>query len=168
MSLFTKLAPLVQAGAVVHLTLRQSGNLMQLEILPAIDTGKTGITVPARAFQASPEELDQEIPGFLDRYVSGAVDLSDQIAVTVAVMDRAIEDAKDAAKKAQTAKAASPARSTSKVAAKPAKARNDTAGFLEDDSEEDAEAADDDQQVAPSAAPAAATNPGLVVEDSLF
>jgi PRTRC genetic system protein E len=166
MSLFTKLAPLVQAGAVVHLTLRQSGNLMQLEILPAIDAGKTGITVPARAFQASPEELDREIPGFLDHYVAGAVNLSDQIAVTVAVMDRAIEDAKDAAKKAQTAKAVSPTRGKSQVATKPAKARNDNAGFLEDDSEEDPE--DDDQPVTPSTSASAASNPGLVVEDSLF
>jgi hypothetical protein len=41
MSIFTKLAPLVKAGAVVHLTLRQAGDRMQLEIIPNLDVGKS-------------------------------------------------------------------------------------------------------------------------------
>lgn len=139
MTLFTKFAPLVQAGVVVHLTLRQVGKNIQLEILPVCDAGKTGITVPPRAFLASPEELDENIPGFLDTYVSAAVDINDQIAVTVAVMDKAQEDAREATKKAQEAKASTPARSStaSTSVTKPVKARNTNAGFLEDGNDGD-------------------------------
>lgn len=135
MSLFTKLAPLVQAGAVVHITLRQVGANMQLEILPEVDAGKTGISIPPRAFQATPEELDAKIPGFLDTYVGAAVNLSDQIAVTVAVMDKAQEDARETTKKAQVAKTTTPARATTAPTSgtKPAKTRNTNAGFLEED-----------------------------------
>lgn len=138
MTLFTKFAPLVQAGVVVHLTLRQVGNNMQLEILPVCDAGKTGITVPPRAFLASPEELDQKIPGFLDGYVAASVDINDQIAVTVAVMDKAQEDAREATKKAQEAKPSTPARgsTTSTAGTKPAKVRDTNAGFMEDEDED--------------------------------
>ncbi|EKD98720.1 MAG: hypothetical protein ACD_23C00300G0008 [uncultured bacterium] len=134
MTLFTKFAPLVQAGVVVHLTLRQVGKDMQLEILPVCDAGKTGITVPPRAFLASPEELDEKIPGLLDTYVSAAVDINDQIAVTVAVMGQAQEDAREATKKAQQAKTTTPARTSAATTSgtKPAKTRNTNAGFLDD------------------------------------
>jgi len=138
MSLFTKLAPLVQAGAVVHITLRQVGANMQLEILPEVDAGKTGITIPPRAFQATPEELDEKIPGFLDTYVGAAVNINDQIAVTVAVMEKAQEEARETTKKLQTAKASTPARSAATTASgtQPQKARNTNAGFLDDDDDE--------------------------------
>lgn len=134
MTLFTKFAPLVQAGVVVHLTMRQVGKDMQLEILPVCDAGKTGITVPPRAFLATPEELDEKIPGFLDTYVSAAVSINDQIAVTVAVMDKAQEDAREATKKAQQAKATTPARTSTATTSgtKPVKTRNLNAGFLDD------------------------------------
>jgi len=135
MTLFTKFAPLVQAGVVVHLTLRQVGKDMQLEILPVCDAGKTGITVPPRAFLASPEELDEKIPGLLDTYVSAAVDINDQIAVTVAVMGQAQEDAREATKKAQQAKTTTPARTSAATSSetKPAKTRKTNAGFLDED-----------------------------------
>lgn len=138
MSLFTKLAPLVQAGAVVHITLRQVGANMQLEILPEVDAGKTGITIPPRAFQATPEELDEKIPGFLDTYVGAAVNINDQIAVTVVVMEKAQEEARETTKKLQTAKASTPARfaATTASGTQPQKARNTNAGFLDDDDDE--------------------------------
>jgi PRTRC genetic system protein E len=140
MTLFTKFAPLVQAGVVVHLTMRQVGKDMQLEILPVCDAGKTGITVPPRAFLASPEELDEKIPGMLDTYVSAAVSINDQIAVTVAVMDKAQEDAREATKKAQQAKTTTPARTSTATTsgAKPVKTRNTNAGFLEEGDDDDA------------------------------
>ncbi|MFC6281177.1 PRTRC system protein E [Polaromonas aquatica] len=134
MTLFTKFSPLVKAGVVVHLTMRQVGNDMQLEILPVCDAGKTGISVPPRAFLASPEELDEKIPGLLETYVSAAVDINYQIAVTVAVMDKAQEDAREATKKAQQAKPSTPARTSTSATSgtKPAKPRNTNAGFLDE------------------------------------
>lgn len=144
MTLFTKFSPLVQAGVVVHLTLRQVGKDMQLEILPVCDAGKTGIALPPRAFLASPEELDEKMPGFLESYVSAAVNINEQIAVTVAVMDKAQEDAREATKKAQQAKTSTPARSSASTATtgtKPAKVRNTNAGFLDDG--DDGEGGDD-------------------------
>lgn len=130
MSLFTKLAPLVQAGVVVHLTLRQVGQEMQLEILPLRGTSETGIAIPPRAFLATPEELDDKIPAFLDGYVAAAVDITDQIAMTTAAMDKAKEAAREATKKAQEAKTPSSKPVTSAVT-KPAKARDTNAGFLD-------------------------------------
>jgi PRTRC genetic system protein E len=135
MTLFTKFAPLVKAGVVVHLTLRAVGKDMQLEILPVCDSGKTGITVPPRAFLGTPEELDEKIPGMLDTYVSAATDLNDQIAVTTAVMEKAQESAREVTKKAAEVKPAASARtsSTAVAGAKPAKARNTNAGFLDEE-----------------------------------
>lgn len=169
MSLFTKLAPLVQAGAVVHITLRQVGANMQLEILPEVDAGKTGISIPPRAFQATPEELDEKIPGFLDTYVGAAININDQIAVTVAVMDKAQEEARETTKKLQTAKASTPVRSAATTAsgAKPQKPRNTNAGFLDDDDEggSDGDTPGGEPAVAPEAGTPA--DAGTVVE-SLF
>ncbi len=169
MSLFTKLAPLVQAGAVVHITLRQVGANMQLEILPEVDAGKTGISIPPRAFQATPEELDAKIPGFLDTYVGAAVNINDQIAVTVAVMDKAQEEARETTKKLQTAKASTPARSaaTTTNGTKPQKSRNTNAGFLEDDDDDNLETVTSGDE--PEAAQAADSSVAQVAAvESLF
>lgn len=150
MTLFTKLAPLVQAGVVVHLTLRQVGKDMQLEILPVCDAGKTGITVPPRAFLATAEELDEKVPSMLEAYVSAANNINDQIAVTVAVMEKAQEDAREATKKAQQTKATTPARSTTNATpgSKPAKVRNTNAGFLDEAEGDGADEVEDDAEPA--------------------
>lgn len=136
MNLFTKFAPLVKAGAVVHLTLRAVGDNMQLEILPMCDAGKTGLAIPPRAFLATPEELDAEMPAVIETYVTAAVSLSDQIAVTKVVM----EDAERTAKETASKTASTPKAAPSKPASKPAggaggKSRDMNDGMLDDDDE---------------------------------
>lgn len=125
MKLFTQFAPLVQAGVVVHLTLRAVGGKMQLEILPACDSGETGIAIPPRAFLAPAEDLDKDIPDFLDTYVSTAMNLSDQIAETKAVLIEAKKGAEDAVKAART-----PTKPANATNSKPSKPLDRDAGML--------------------------------------
>lgn len=139
MQLFTKLEPLIKAGVVMRLTIKAVGDNMQVDILPECDTGKTGIAIPPRAFMASAAELDAEFPGVLDTYVPSAVGLTEQIAVTQAILDKATAEAKEASAKAAEARTTSgstPARPAKAGAAAAPKKRNMNAGFDDDDEDD--------------------------------
>jgi PRTRC genetic system protein E len=107
MNLFQKFAASAAAGVVFHLTIRSAGNEMRLDILPETNSGKTGILIPPQALIATPEELDANVPGFLDTYLASTKNLNDQITAANAVMAQAEADAKVAVQKAATPKTAS-------------------------------------------------------------
>lgn len=89
MNMFSKFAELVASGMVFTIKIQQgpgANGQMRLDILPETAPGKSGIVIPARALLATPAELDQEVPGFLDLYLSSTADLRDQIAITEATM----------------------------------------------------------------------------------
>lgn len=142
MSLIEKLAPLVAAGVVVHLTLRKAGDKVQLEILPEADTRKTGIAIPPRAFLGTAQELDAGLEDFLPNYVRSATGLNDQIAETAQVMAQAEEDAKQARANAAKPRTVAPAKAGSSTASAPSKTvkkANPGAGFLDTDDDADDE-----------------------------
>jgi PRTRC genetic system protein E len=139
MEMFKKFAALVEAGMVFTIKIQKSAGengQMRLDILPETAAGVKGVVIPARALVATPEELDQEIPGFLETYLASTADLRDQIAVTQTVMDQAAKDAQDAAKAAAGKKADTKKASSVKVVAgsksKPAKAD----GMMDDDEDD--------------------------------
>jgi PRTRC genetic system protein E len=104
---------------------------MQLEIIPNLDVGKTGTSIPCRAFQATPEELDEQMPGFFESYAAGVADINEQIAQSNAAMQKAQEAAREEALKRQNSKSVAPAKSAATAAgAKPKKQTDPNAGFL--------------------------------------
>lgn len=132
MNLFQQLAPLVLSGIVIRMTVRMHGDKLQLDIIPEVEAGKTGISVPAQALIGTAEELDEGVPGFLAAYAQSAADLNEQIAVANAVMGKAQDAAKEVVKAA-----ASKVKPSSSAGAKPAggtsevKADRAAAGFLD-------------------------------------
>lgn len=100
MNLFQKFAPTVMSGVVFHLTMRQAGDLMQVELIPECDAGKTGIVIPPRALLATPEELDEKMPAFLDLYLQSTGSIQQQIEDTKSVMKEAEAAAQETTRKA--------------------------------------------------------------------
>ncbi|OYY32489.1 MULTISPECIES: PRTRC system protein E [unclassified Polaromonas] len=151
MNLFQQLAPLVSSGIVMRMTVRMHGDKLQLDIIPEVEAGKTGISVPAQALIGTAEELDAGVPGFLAAYAQSAADLNEQIAVANAVMGKAQDAAKEVVKAA-----ASKVKPTSAAGAKPSAKTNEVktdrtaAGFLDMDDDENAEGGDEAES--PSAA----------------
>lgn len=128
MQLFQKFAPAVAAGAVIHMTLRAGPDgSMQVEILPEVETGKVGVTIPPRAFIASPQELDEQMPAALDAYLAGTNDLQEQIKEAQSAFAEADKALKDAVQKskddASKPRAAAPAKPGKTVGAAPGKSR---------------------------------------------
>lgn len=142
MNLFQQLAPLVSSGVVMRLAIRMHGDNMQLDIIPEVEHGKTGISVPAQALIGSAVELDERVSDFLAGYVASAANLNEQIAVAKAVMEKALEDAKDAVKSAAS-KVKPATAASSKSSGKPAEPKADktAAGFM--DMEDDADPSTD-------------------------
>ncbi|WP_096697641.1 PRTRC system protein E [Polaromonas sp. AER18D-145] len=140
MNLFQQLAPLVSSGIVMRMTVRMHGDKLQLDIIPEVEAGKTGISVPAQALIGTAEELDAGVPGFLAAYAQSAADLNEQIAVANAVMGKAQDAAKEVVKAA-----ASRVKPASSAGAKPtgstseAKVDRAAAGFLDMDEDESPE-----------------------------
>lgn len=165
MNLFKQLTAPVAAGVVFHLTVRASGDKMQLEVIPVCDSGKTGISLTPRAFVGSPEELDAEFPGFLETYVTSTNNLTEQIAVSKTVMEAAELAAKEAVKNASAFKADAKSAGTSKSVGGTAAApkRDMNAGMATDLDDDDIPPADELPHTGPitGGEDLAAKNPSL-------
>jgi len=155
MNFFEKFAALTAAGVVFHLTMRAAGTNMQLELLPVADPGKTGISLLPRTFVGTAQELDAEIPSFLDSYLVTTSNLREQMDAANAALKKAELEAQEAVKKAAEVKTASknaaksssaPTKSLSKTVPGLASKRGEMSDGLlgEDDGDgEDGEGADD-------------------------
>jgi PRTRC genetic system protein E len=113
MKFFQKFASLTAAGVVFHVTMRAAGENMQLELLPVADPGKTGIALLPRTFVGTAEELDRDIPEFLDGYLINTSNLREQMDAANVAMKKAEDDAKAAVAKASEAKPAASSKSNS-------------------------------------------------------
>ena len=132
MNLFQQLAPLVTSGIVMRMTVRMHGDKLQLDIIPEVEAGKTGISVPAQALIGTAEELDAGVPGFIAAYAQSAADLNEQIAVAYAVMGKAQDAAKEVVKAAASkVKPSSSAGSTPSGSTSGTKVDRTAAGFLD-------------------------------------
>lgn len=103
MTIFTNLAKLVESGVVISLTLRNAKDgKLQLELLPQAEAGKTGLSIPPKAFIATPAELDEKMPDFLANYAGQATSLNEQIQqakVALEAAERAVKDKQEADRK---------------------------------------------------------------------
>lgn len=122
------------SGVVFHLTMRQAGDRMQVELIPECDAGKTGIVIPPRALLATPEELDEKMPAFLDSYLQATGSLQQQIENTRSVMEQAEAEAREASSKAAASKSGTKALPAPRGTAggKPASQKRDMNAGLDD------------------------------------
>lgn len=135
MNFFSQLSPLAIAGIKWRMTVSQTGDQMQVDIIPEVAAGKSGISIPPQALIGTPSELDEAFTGFLTNYVSAGTNLNDQIAVANAVMGQALVQAQETV--AQAAGKVKKPTTGSPAVAKPGVAKDKTAGGFMDIDEDD-------------------------------
>ena len=147
MPFFKKIEGLIKSGVTLQIHISQVGEQMRLDIIPACDSGATGVSIPPCSLLGTPEDLDGNIGDFLVRFSSQAVDLQGQIAAAMAAMEDAKNEAAIATKNAH-AKAIS-SRSGKGVTAG-AKSKDRNAGFADTDLEDDSKPGDPDDDDIPA------------------
>lgn len=95
--LFQNIAALVAKGVVINMQITGADNgQLEVSIVPTSTTGKSGMSLVAKSFVASPAELDE---GFADVIASYSVtnsSLKDQLEAMEAQAAQALKDAQEA------------------------------------------------------------------------
>ncbi|MDH4483112.1 MAG: PRTRC system protein E [Rhodoferax sp.] len=160
MTFFKKIEDLMKSGVTLQIHISQVGEEMRLDIIPACDSGATGVSIPPCSLLGTPEDLDGNIADFLGRFSHNAVDLKGQMAAAMAALEEAKNDAASATKMAQEKAASTREKAASTRAGKGApstvsKPKNSNAGFSDLDPENDHELgySDDDDDIPPTPTP---------------
>jgi PRTRC genetic system protein E len=137
--LFSNIAALVAKGVTINFTVTSADEgKLEVNVVPSIDSGKTGMGLVARSFTATPAELDAEFPAIMNSYANANLTLKQQLDAAEAAIEAAgKEAAASAAAKAAEKAAAKPVTHT--VSKPGAKAAN-RAPTLSDDTNSDDDA----------------------------
>lgn len=92
--LFQKFAPVAAQGVKITLVIEQAdAGKLQVYVMPASESGKSGLGLVSKSFVAFPAELDAEFPEILAAYGASTCTLREQLAAMQAQADQAIKDA---------------------------------------------------------------------------
>lgn len=173
MNLFTKLAPMVEAGLEFTFKVKKSPEGLQVDLLPhAGKDNKIGVALPARALVGTAAELDAGVGDFLDAFVATTMRVNEQIETATASLKAEEAEAEAARKTALENKSKTSSTTTRTPGKKPAKAPT-LLGGEEDDEGSDGETTSAAAPAAapaesPAAAPAASVEPADGGLGSLF
>ena len=104
--LFSNIAALVAKGVVLSIQVAGADNgKLEVSVTPTSTTGKSGMSLIAKSFIATPQELDADFADVIGAYAATNGSLKDQLDAMTAQADAALKDAQEAQK---TAKAAAP------------------------------------------------------------
>lgn len=121
--LFQKLAALTAKGVNVNIQISQAAEgKLEVAFIPTSESGKSGIALVAKAFTATPEELDAEMGMVIDGYVKANTSLAEQLVELELQAEQAAATAREEAEAKATQKAATKATSSTSVTRKPGKA----------------------------------------------
>jgi PRTRC genetic system protein E len=135
MKFIAHFATLLAAGVSVQLKLAAHGeNEIQLDIIPVAKTNKAGIVLTPKALIGTAQELDDNLPAFLDTYISTQSSINTLIEESEREL-AAAKAATDAAKSTSTKTASTQVRKAapSGKPGAPAKVRDMSAGLMDDD-----------------------------------
>jgi PRTRC genetic system protein E len=174
MKFIQTIAPLLAQGIQILFKLSQSGEKVQLDILPTGKENKAGILVPPKSLVGTPEEIDSELEAFLEKYCASAVRIVSIAASADADLARAEEEAQATARRALEEKRKN--KSTPSKPATPAGKKTLSLGVDEDEGDDDV--ADNGgtgttqdttakESGAPASAPPASTAPAPAAEPAL-
>lgn len=151
--LFQNIATLVAKGIKLSIQIEQADDgKLEVSVIPTSETGKSGFSLVAKSFIASPAELDAEFPAVIAGFATANLSLSEQLASMEQQAAETVAAALEASKAAQAAKPKSSTKSTTSLPAK--KAGPDLNDFDEDDETADPDVATS----ATTATPVATTN----------
>ena len=173
MPFFKKIEDLIKSGITLQIHISQVDEQMRLDIIPACDSGATGVSIPPCSLLGTPEELDGNIGDFLGRFSHHAVDLKGQMAAAMAALEDAKNDAASATKMAQekavsTREKAASTRAGKGVSSTLPKPKNPNAGFSDLDLEDDPEPGDPDEDDIPATPMQLAAPVAVAPAPSLF
>lgn len=144
MAFFNQIQDLLKAGIRLTIQAKSVGDLLQLDIIPAIEAGASGVAIPPCSFTGTSDELDTAVPEFLQEYSSRVLGLKQQMTSVIAAIDQAGADAVSAAKSKEEKRVVATPAGSKKTKATPAERAN--AGFLDGDNGTPTFGSDDDDE----------------------
>ena len=143
MAFFNQIQDLLKAGIRLTIQAKSVGDLLQLDIIPAIEAGASGVAIPPCSFTGTSDELDTAVPEFLQEYSSRVLGLKQQMTSVMAAIDQAGADAVSAAKSKEEKRVVATPAGSKKSKATPAERAN--AGFLDGDNDAPSLGPDDEE-----------------------
>lgn len=105
--LFQQISALTNKGVKVSIEIADAGDgKLEVSVIPTSLSGKTGVSLVAKSFIATPAELDAEFTSVIASYAAANASLREQLAAFDLQVEQAAADAKAEAESNSKAKAA--------------------------------------------------------------
>lgn len=132
--LFQNIAALIAKGVKLTIQIeRADDGKLEVSVIPTSETGKSGASLVAKSFVATPAELDAEFPAVIAGFATANLTLQEQLESMESLAQQVIKDAQATVKTAQANARTNPPKS----ALPAAKAGPELLGGAGDDDSDD-------------------------------